>query len=155
MLSDSTEKSITRYLHIFLSRRQGVQSGARLVTGKETVVMHAFMKKRMLLFWLQNILSSVLLYSSHRVVFSEYWFYSEKLFMFNVERFRQAVSFQQAAGVIFQFLSTVPSSTSSFTRHCAAPWKTCAIPSLWVLTEEFLKAWKTSVVLFPGLPPTS
>ena len=52
------------------------------------------------------------------------------------------------------FSPPMPSSASSFTQHCAAPWKTCAIHSLWVLTEAFLRAWETPIVLFPGLPPT-
>lgn len=54
--------------------------------------------------------------------------------------------------LFFTFSLLVSSSTSHLPdRILQFTWKICALPNLWVLTEAVLRAWKTSIMLSPGL----
>lgn len=77
MLSAGTSHWVFSY---FLSRRQRVQSGPRIVTSEEPVVTLAFLEKGMFCyFYGYEVSFFVLLYCGHRVALFEYPLYPEKV----------------------------------------------------------------------------
>lgn len=141
----------------YLSRGQWVQSGARTVIDKETVVSHAFLKKGMLVTFVVSkcpFLCHTLLWSHCGLIRILIIFWESCLCWDGNTMAKLSASSSELLESHFTFSLPMSSSASWFIKQDAAPWKTCALPNLWVLTEAVLTAWKTSTVLFPRLPLT-
>lgn len=81
----------------YLTREQTVQNGAKIVTAKETVVTHAFLKRRCLA---TSVIAKCPFFLSYSIVVTQWPCLSidyilRKLFMFHWEPYGQTVKFQQ------------------------------------------------------------